>query len=401
MIQINNNNFYTISEINEFIKELFYSVPQFKNIGLIGEVSNYKGQNRSGHCYFTLKDDNSTLSAVIFKYDFNNLDFDFKNGDEILVIGSISCYDKNGTYQIIINKVFPYGKGKLLLKREELKNKLLKLGYFNNEHKKRISAYPIKIAIITGLNSAASADIRKNLKRRWPIAELYEFNTIVQGEQASKDILRGLNEAYKINPDAIIIGRGGGSSEDLSAFDDEELVKALYECPFVTISAVGHEINQSFCDLVCDYYASTPTGACEIAVPDMEEVINDIEHILNHILDKVNYYIKNNEMLIMKIINNKQLFNVSLLVEKQINRIKEILNRIIQLSDKKIISFDAIIKENLAKINSIDPNNILSKGFSLVYKGEKLVKSKDDINLHDRLILKLKDSDIEVEVTKK
>ena len=133
MIQINNNNFYTISEINEFIKELFYSVPQFKNIGLIGEVSNYKGQNRSGHCYFTLKDDNSTLSAVIFKYDFNNHDFDFKNGDEILVIGSISCYDKNGTYQIIINKVFPYGKGKLLLKREELKNKLLKLGYFNSE----------------------------------------------------------------------------------------------------------------------------------------------------------------------------------------------------------------------------------------------------------------------------
>ena len=268
--------YYSISQINEYIKVLFDNTITLKGIYLKGEISNYKGRNKSGHIYFTLKDDKSSLNAVLFKYDSFSLNFEPKNGDEVLVYGSISSYPPSGTYQIICKSITPYGVGASFLKKEALKQKLFKEGIFDSEHKKKIPAFPMKIGIITAKNSAAALDFDFNIKRRFPLVETIFYFSLVQGENAAADLIKNLTKADNDNLDLLIIGRGGGASEDLSAFDDENLVRCIYNLKTPIISAVGHEINQSLCDLVSDKYASTPTGAAEMAVPDVEDILTDL-----------------------------------------------------------------------------------------------------------------------------
>ena len=270
-------NSISISEVNEYIKEIFDNSLGLQNIILRGEISNFNGVNRSGHIYFTLKDDKSSIKAVIFKYDVQFLDFDPKDGDNVFAIGSISSYPPNGTYQIIIKRMMSNGDGDILLKKELLRKKLDKEGLFDADHKLPLPKFPIRIAVITGLNSAAAKDIEVNILRRFPLCTITQFNSLVQGQEAAKDLINQINLSSESNPDLIIIARGGGSIEDLSAFDDEDLVRTIYICKIPIISAVGHEINKTFCDFVADGYASTPTGAAELAVPDCIDILEEIK----------------------------------------------------------------------------------------------------------------------------
>ncbi len=398
MIQINNNNFYSISEINEFISGIFTNIEQFKNIGLVGEVSNFKGPNRSGHIYFSLKDEKSVIPAVIFKYNALSIDTEFQDGDQILVVGKLSCYATGGYYQIVINKVFPYGKGNILLKRERLKQKLLKEGYFDVAHKKPLPEYPFKIAIITGLNSAASLDLKVNLNRRWPIGEVFEFNPLVQGKEAAKDIIAKLKEAEAIKPDIIIIGRGGGAVEDLSAFDDEELVKAIYHSNIPIISAVGHEINQSFSDLVSDRYASTPTGAAELATPLLDDVIEDISQLFSNIISIAKSKIDTLSNKVNSIKKSGNITNINLIIKNYLDKIKQ-LNETIKTNYINVLKMlQSKVEKYKALCNSNSPLNILNKGYSITYKDKKIVSSVKDVKTGDNLVIKLKDGDINVEV---
>ena len=393
-----NKTYYSISQINEFIKLLFDNTEPFKDICLKGEISNFKGANRSGHLYFTLKDEKSSINAVLFKFDALRLKFTPKNGDEVIVRGSISSYPPSGTYQIICKSIESFGIGQLLLKKEELKKKLFAEGLFDEEHKKSLPKFPKKIAIITGKNSAAAIDFKFNIERRYPICEIKLFYSLVQGENAPKDLIRNLFEAVSISPDIILIGRGGGASEDLNAFDDENLVREIYNCKIPIISAVGHQINQTLCDLVADKYASTPTGAAELAVPDINEIIEDLKYMDNFISSEINRKINTCEREIKYISESKYFVNVLNLFDSYKDRINIIEEKIENQIKNKVISKEKELKYIENHLESLNPNNILSKGYSIIYKDGKAISDITELKKEDNINIKIKGGEVTAKI---
>lgn len=395
-------NYLSISEINELIKAIFDNSDFFKNIWLKGEISNYKGRNKSGHIYFTLKDEKSSINAVLFKFDSFSLEFEPKNGDEVLVFGSISSYPPSGTYQIICRKVLQYGIGQDYLKKEMLKKKLFKEGLFDEEHKKELPPYPTKIAIITGKNSAAALDFEFNIKRRFPICQTDIYFSLVQGENASKDLAQNLIKVNENNYDLIIIGRGGGSSEDLSAFDDEMLVRTIFKLKTPIISAVGHEINKTLCDLVADKYASTPTGAAEIAVPNYLDIIEDLEQQKNYLHSLMVRHLTILENKLLNIKSKKYFQNIEALYdgyfqklaylkEKLDDKVKNYINNI----DKQVLNY----KKNL---EILSPENILKKGYSIVKtKDNKIVSDINLVDIDQEIDIRVSNGTISTKVIKK
>jgi len=393
-----NNNVISVKELNNCIKFLFDNTPILHNIAVHGEISNYTGVNRSGHIYFSLKDEDSIIRAVMFKYDTFSLTFEPKNGDEVILYGSVSTYAPSGTYQIIVKKIQLYGEGEILLKKKKLIEKLQKEGLFDESHKLPLPEYPRKIALITGKNSAACVDILTNINRRFPLVDINVFYSLVQGNDAAKDLMKSLKLAEQSNPDVIIIGRGGGSSEDLSAFDDEDLAREIYNLKIPVISAVGHEINRSICDYVADKYVSTPTGAAEAAVPDKMEIIQNLNatyDLIKSIVNRKISYLENKLNLLKSNPNLTNLNNVYSHIEENIKHKKSDLNikmlNILKIEENKILSINTLI-------NAINPNNLLKKGYSIIYKDNKIIKSINDVNLDDSLTIKLYDGTIETNV---
>ena len=393
------NKYYTITQINEFIHELFLNVPVFQNITLRGEISNFKGINRSGHLYFSLKDEKSVISAVIFKYDAMRLKTNIKNGDDVIVTGTVQTYANGGTYQIVIHDLYLYGQGSLLLKREALKEKLDKEGYFNPEHKLPLPQYPRKIAIITGKNSAAAVDFEINIKRRWPIAELNFFTCLVQGEKAPEDIIKSLNDAVAIKPDLILLGRGGGSSDDLLAFDDENVVKTIYNLDIPVIAAIGHEINRTFTDFVCDGYASTPTGAAELAVPNYLDVLKGLNQDLQYIRTNVEGKIKSIELKLHKLDGLKNMQNIGFILDKKKDYIDKIFDDIKNKYQQKLDNLSNTVQRKMDLIQNLNPNSLLKKGYAII-KGldDKVITSIADVKISDSISINLNDGSIEAKV---
>lgn len=394
--------YYSISQINEYIKLLFDNTTTLKNIYLKGEISNYRGRNKAGHIYFNLKDEKCSLNAVLFKYDSFSLDFEPKNGDEVLVFGSISSYPPSGTYQIICKNISLFGIGDSYLKKELLKKKLFQEGIFNSEHKKSLPLYPSKIAVITGKNSAAALDFEFNLKRRFPLVDVTIISSLVQGENAAKDLIKNLKEADDNNYDLLIIGRGGGASEDLSAFDDEELVRCIYDLKTSIISAVGHEINQTLCDLVADKYASTPTGAAEIAVPDVDDILYDVNQQKNYLDSLINGKVTQLENKLLNLKNRKYFLNIDSIYDnyfEKLNNLSKMLNLKI---NNYIINLESKLSYEKRSLMILNPENILSKGYSIV-KNEKgeVVNSATKVNSGDKIVIKFSDGHVNSVVTSK
>ena len=281
-----------ISALNEYIKVMFDENSFLHKIYLKGEISNFKNHTR-GHLYFTLKDEESRISAVMFSSSASNLDFVPKDGDEVLVDGRISVYVPNGGYQVYVERMKLSGNGDLLKKFEELKKKLMDEGLFDAIHKKPIPKYPNKIGIVTAQTGAAIRDILSTIKRRYPLCETILFPSLVQGEEAKFDVVRQIEKAQEFDLDVLIVGRGGGSIEDLWAFNEEIVARAIFASKIPIISAVGHEPDFTIADFVADLRAPTPTGAAEMAVPNMIDLINYIRQIeirLNrNVTNKIEY----------------------------------------------------------------------------------------------------------------
>lgn len=393
--------YYSISQINEYIKALFDNTVTLKNIYLKGEISNYKGRNKSGHIYFTLKDEKCSINAVLFKYDTFSLNFEPKNGDEVLVCGSISSYSPSGTYQIICKNISLFGVGDSYLKKELLKKKLFQEGIFNIEHKKKIPSYPKNIGIITGKNSAAALDFEFNLKRRFPLVEVTIIPSLVQGENAVDDLIKNLNAADN-KYDLLIIGRGGGASEDLSAFDDERLVRCIYNLNSPIISAVGHEINQTLCDLVADKFASTPTGAAEKAVPNIEDILYDLTQIKSYLDSLITGKISTLENKLLKIKSLKYFQTIESIYDSYNDKLislKQLLNVKIENLLSKVEKRLDYQKRSLELLN---PNNILNKGYSIVTnRNGEVVNSVSQVNDDDLLSIKLSNGKVISKVVSK
>ena len=410
--------YITVTTLNKYLKNKFDTDPNIQTLGLKGEISNFKGHTR-GHLYFTLKDEGSRINAVMFSTYASKLNFVPKDGMKVLVVGRVSVYEPTGGYQIYVNEMISDGVGNLYLKFEELKKKLSNEGLFNQEHKKPIPKFPKKIGIVTAPTGAAIRDILSTIKRRFPSTETILFPALVQGELAAPDIVKQIKRADEYNLDVLIVGRGGGSIEDLWAFNEEIVARAIYDAKTPIISAVGHEIDFTISDFVSDLRAPTPTGAAEMAVPniiDVKNFINQLNIRLNKDISNIiefnkkrldNYktnYVLTNPLATFEIKEQK----LDTLIDKLNNKIKNILdnnkkrldnikkNYTINNPDTILNRYNNTYELLLNKLNLLNPLNILSKGYSVVKKDNNVIKDIKDINIKDKLNIKLYKGNIDV-----
>ncbi|WP_321314260.1 exodeoxyribonuclease VII large subunit [Halarcobacter sp.] len=368
------NSAISVSTLNTQIKSLLETT--FINVYVEGEISNLTYHN-SGHIYFSIKDENSTISCVMFKGNAKYLKFQLEVGQKITITGTITVYTPRGSYQLLCNKIEPSGQGALALAYEQLKAKLQAKGYFNPEIKKALPKYPKKIALITSPTGAAIADMKKVATHRWPLVELVLIPTLVQGEEAKYDIIKSIKYAQTLDVDLLIVGRGGGSLEDLWAFNEELVATAIYECSKPIISAVGHEIDFLISDFVADIRAATPSNAMEIALPD----INEHRIYLDNLESDLSIRFKN-------LVSQKQnsLDNIKSLFEQ--NSLKSKFNFIeeqIKLMKKNYDSYMSTILNN--KQNSI---NLLKNAIESNHPSKKELNGYAQITLKNKII-KLED----------
>ena len=359
---------YSVTDVNRYIKTLINQDENLKFIFVKGEISNFKS-GANGHLYFSLKDKDCLISVCMFSSYASKLTFTPKNGDEITVLASVDVYPARGTYQLIAYELEEKGLGSILVELEKLKKKLLLEGLFDESRKRRINIYPNKIGVITAPNGAAIHDIVTNINRRYPLCEIYFFPSAVQGESAAKELLNAFNKSQQYDLDTLIIGRGGGASEDLFAFNDETLVRAIATSKMPVIAAVGHEIDSTLVDFVADKRASTPTGAAELATVDVREIEQKfdyaIETMKNAITDKLEEM--KQDYLDLKESLNENMKTKLLLLSKDVEKYKE-------------------------KLSALNPNNVLSRGYSISMNAEgKVIKSAKDVKVGDKLITVLKE----------
>jgi len=380
---------FTVSEINNYIKSLIEGDCTLKSVTVCGEISNFI-YHRSGHLYFTLKDDFSQIKAVMFKSSAVNLKFIPENGMKVIVKASVGVYNQGGAYQLYITAVQPDGIGSLYLAFEQLKEKLSKEGLFARSTKKPIPYAPMKIGVITSPSGAAVRDIINVIGRRFPIAEIFLYPSLVQGDGASENLMEALEYFSADNiVEVIIIGRGGGSIEDLWAFNSEQLARKVFECPIPIISAVGHETDFTICDFVADMRAPTPSAAAEIAVPDLNELLlrlsafddrafSAIERIFNRHSEKL--------VLLTQMLGTAEAFFESLSdrLEQSKTALNTAIERIINNNKLRLSLLDG-------KLNALSPLGVLKRGYSLVYRGASSVKGVDEVSLDDKIKVRLSD----------
>lgn len=410
------DKYIKISELNNYIKGVLDKDIFLNKVYLKGEISNFKNHTR-GHLYFTLKDDTSRISAVMFMSQASTLDFEPEDGMNVLVTGRISAYPAQGSYQIYVEKMEPDGLGSLYIEYEKLKKKLAAEGLFNKEYKKPIPKYPEKIGVITASTGAAVRDIMSTIKRRYPICEAILFPTLVQGKDAALNIVKQIQRADAYGVDTIIVGRGGGSIEDLWAFNEEIVAQAIFSCKTPIISAVGHEVDWTIADFVADLRAPTPTGAAEMAVP----TVLDIKNVLDNYKIRLNKYIKN--MVNTKFINLRNLKNSFVLkspmslyeikeqrldniIETVTSDIKNIINRselsyqkvrmsyILQNPMSLVLDKRGTYELLLKTLSLVNPLGILEKGYSLVSVNNNIIKNSKDVNVDDEVHIKLYEGEL-------
>ena len=392
-----NNNYLTITEINEYVKRLIDSDTNLKKIYLKGEISNLKNHTR-GHLYFSLKDYVARISAVMFSNQAAYLKFDPEDGMNVLVEGRISCYPAQGTYQIYVDKMEVDGLGNLYLEYEKLKKKLQEEGLFSNEYKKPIPKYPSRIGIVTASTGAAIKDILSTIKRRYPICETILFPALVQGSGAAPDIVRQINEAQNYDLDVLIVGRGGGSIEDLWAFNEEIVARAIFESKVPIISAVGHEVDFTIADYVADLRAPTPTGAAEMAVPVISDVRLNIDNYKIRLRENIIKTLKQSELKLDKIKDSFILSNPLAMYEvkeEKLNNYVTVLNKYI---NEILINKKHLLKLDLNSLKLLNPINIMEKGYSLVKIRDKIIKDKTDLKVNDKIDIKLYKGEVVAEV---
>ena len=414
--------YITVTTLNKYLKNKFDTDPNIQRVSLRGEISNFKGHTR-GHLYFTLKDEGSRINAVMFQFNTNKLTFQPEDGMKVLVEGRVSIYEATGAYQIYIENMEEDGVGNLHLKYEALKKELQEKGLFDKEHKKEIPKYPERIGIITAPTGAAIKDILSTIKRRYPVCETYLFPSLVQGNLAKDNIVKQIKEAENHDLDLLIVGRGGGSIEDLWAFNEEVVAYAIYECTIPVISAVGHEIDFTIADFVADLRAPTPTGAAELAVPNVVDLnvllkqyyirsANLIKHNLNININKLktlkNNYVLSNPLAIYEI-KEQKLSNLIMNLNTYINnKLDNNKTKLIRYSESYILNNpEKLFKNNqneykliLNKLELLNPISILSKGYSVLKRDGSIIKDSKDLNIGDKIEVKLFIGDIKAKVEK-
>ena len=411
--------YITVSKVTDYIGELIGSDSNLKHVFIKGELSNVK-LYRSGHLYFTLKDEESQIRGVMFGARYK-LKFKPKDGMKVLIEGKIEVYKNYGTYQLYVSEISKDGIGDLHRKFEELKEKLNKEGLFDESHKKKIPNFPKRIGVVTAANGAAIRDIITTIKRRWPLCEVLLFPSLVQGDKAAENIVYQIKRSEKFNLDTLIVGRGGGSIEDLWSFNEEIVARAIYDCNTPVISAVGHEIDFTIADFVADFRAATPTAAAEIAVPPYEEIKNGINQLslranlaINKTLDENKSKLDNivskqlftapcelyapKEMMLDNVVRRLQHSSESLIMRNK-NKLDLLKNSNVLKNPENIIKNQ---KENyllqLSKLEILNPLNTLKRGYTLAKIEGKVVSSAKQLKSGDDLEVEFEDGNVNTKV---
>ena len=416
---MNNEVSLTVTDINNYIKNIVDGDFFLSNVTLKGEISNLKFHTR-GHLYFSLKDENSKINAVMFNYKNLGLNFIPKDGMNVIVKGKVSVFTTGGSYQITVSNMKEDGIGNLYILFEELKRRLEREGLFSPEHKKKLPRIPKKVGVITASTGAAVKDIISTINRRFPLTEIILFPTLVQGVGAKENIVKMINEANESDVDVIILGRGGGSIEDLWAFNEEIVARAIYNSNKPIVSAVGHEIDFTISDFVSDMRAPTPTGAAELVVPSKVEIQSYLNDYKGRIISVINKKIKSYTDTFSKLkstyilknpismyeIDEQKLDNMleklGSIMTYKLEREKSELNNLSKMISPNMLNRldkEKIKLENIeTKLNLLNPENILKKGYSLTLVDGKIVKSIASVKKGSIIDTKLSDGIIKSEV---
>lgn len=385
-----------VSQLNFYLKSLLDNDQCLQMLLLEGEISNLTDHYSSGHIYFSLKDEKSVVKAVMFSYAAKNLRFKPQNGMKVLVRGRVSVYEPSGQYQVYVEDMQPDGIGALSMQFEQLKEKLSKEGLFDKEHKKPIPQFPQTIGVITSPTGAAVRDIFNILGRRYPSADVVMAPVLVQGENAASQLKDAIDKfSDNAIADVIIIGRGGGSIEDLWAFNDEELARAIYNCKTPVISAVGHETDFTICDFVSDLRAPTPSAAAELAVPDSAELLMSLSsqrQYIDTLIDKkiidLKKLLDNNTRLISA-------YSPQLLLDEYQKSTDNLAKRFIKAGEN-ILNDNFKNLQNLgAKLSALNPIAVLMRGYSFTTDADNnTISSVNDVNSGDTLSIRVTDGEI-------
>lgn len=409
----------SVTTLVRYLKNKLDSDEALRSVQVSGELSNFR-KTSSGHLYFTLKDENSAISCVMFKSKAYSLSFVPENGNKVICSGSISMFEASGSLQLYVNTLKLDGIGDLYRQYEELKNKLFNEGLFDDDHKKKIpTLYPSKVAVLCGKDSAAMSDIKIQFNRRWPLCEVDYYPVIVQGSEGPSSMIQTLKDVDTLDYEIIVLARGGGSFEDLFCFNDERLVRTIYNLNTFIITGVGHQQDFTLVDFVSDRRAPTPTGAIEMITPNIDDVLDSIDDLSYRLNKSIDLLIANNKDKLIQLSNNKYFKDPSLLVDKvsllldyKIERLKRFSNKLdnYQLQiDKEVDRMGLLLDIKLnKKHNELDRlngllkayscENTLKRGYALVYKDNKLINK--DIDNNDKLVIETYDQIIDTRVEK-
>ncbi len=388
----------TVSQLNRYIAFRIKEDKQLKGILISGEISNFTNHTKSGHLYFTLKDSTSSVKAVMFASAASQLRFVPASGMRVIISANVQVYERDGVYQLYVNDMQPDGIGTLYIAFEQLKERLSAEGLFDESLKKPLPEFPTKIGIVTSIEAAALQDMLNIISRRYPIAEVVIYPCLVQGASAPESICSALKRADSGENDIIIIGRGGGSLEDLMAFNSESVARAIFNCETPVISAVGHETDTTIADYAADLRAPTPSAAAELAVPELSSLINFFnasQKVLEKkLIDKTVFLrlqLENRERSLVSAEPKNRIENSKKLLDERKHRLQELLK--IQTELKS-----AELRAKISALDNLSPTKIMMRGYSLVYKDDKLIHSVSELKTGDNISVKLHDGEIEAAV---
>lgn len=392
---------HSVSDVNRYLKDLLAGEPLLQGISVRGEISNFK-QYPSGHCYFTLKDTNSALKCVMFRSRAQYLRFLPQNGMQVVAGGSIAVYERDGVYQLYVDSLLPEGTGDLALAFEQLKEKLAAEGLFDPARKQPLPAFPKKIGVVTSSAGAVLRDIYRVSKRRWPGIQLVLYPVQVQGEGAAEQIARGIDffaEEYAV--DVIIAGRGGGSMEDLWAFNEEPVVRAIAACPVPLISAVGHETDFTLADFAADVRAATPSQAAELAVPDRSEVMRQVENLTGQLTRQVQRELALRRQRLEGLLNSRVMREPQSMLAERRQRLDFLLAGLQRTAKVELQSKQHKLGLILNRLAAINPVAVMGRGYGIVTKQDKLVSSIQTVEIDDELQLTFTDGHVQAKVLAK
>lgn len=393
----------SVKQLNMYVKSLIEGDARLAFISIKGEISNFKNHFSSGHFYFTLKDNDAAIRCVMFRAYASAVKFRPEDGMEVILTGRVSIYERDGQYQFYAEEMHNAGQGDISVQFEQIKKKLAEEGLFDEESKRPIPKFPENIAVVTSNTGAAVQDIMNILSRRYPLARVIMCPVAVQGELAVPDMVNTLERIYALNNvDLIIIGRGGGSIEDLWAFNSEALARKIYESPIPVISAVGHETDFTICDFVADLRAPTPSAAAELAVPNSAELKNKIEKLQSNMCSllraKYNYCATRFDAVTASPMLKKPL---DALIFDRYEHLDKLSEKIFTLTEKKINEREKQFSLLSSVLETLSPLKVINRGYAVAEANGEIVKSIYQVKIGDSLNLRLNDGRLTCQITEK